>query len=97
MLAELGTKAAPEMGGYLQDLYAKIEKADNEPTLFLRNYLPSNMTLTPKTAVACAETLYRNLMQMHIDNGRKTYSTAAYYCALLGEIAVYDGRVAEFN
>ncbi|MFQ5435269.1 MAG: hypothetical protein ACE5FD_10380, partial [Anaerolineae bacterium] len=50
-----------------------------------------------ETAVARAETLYRNLMQLHIDNGRKTYATAAYYCALLGEIAMYDGRQAEFK
>ena len=36
-------------------------------------------------------------MQLHIDNGRKTYATAAYYCALPGEIAAFDGRQAEFN
>jgi hypothetical protein len=36
-------------------------------------------------------------MQMQIDNGRKTYATAAYYCALLGEIAAYEGREAEFK
>jgi hypothetical protein len=35
-------------------------------------------------------------MQAHIDNGRKTYATAAYYCALLGEIAAYEGRLPVF-
>ncbi|MCP4356661.1 MAG: hypothetical protein GY796_01425, partial [Chloroflexi bacterium] len=68
-----------------------------EPTLFLRDYLPLNPTLNRETAVTRAETLYRNLMQLHIDNGRKTYATAAYYCAILGEIADYDGREAEFK
>lgn len=29
----------------------------------------------------------------HIDNGRKTYATAAS-CALLGEIDLYEGRLA---
>ena len=65
--------------------------------LFLRNYLPPALAIDRKTAVAHAENLYRNVMQLHIDNGRKTYATAAYYCALLGEIAAYDGRVAEFR
>ena len=38
-----------------------------------------------------------DLVQAHIDNGRKTYATAAYYCALLSEIAAYDGRINEFK
>jgi len=37
------------------------------------------------------------LMQAHIDNGRKTYATGAYYCALLGEIALYEGRLVAFR
>jgi hypothetical protein len=36
-------------------------------------------------------------MQTHIDNGRKTYATGAYYCAVLGEIAVHEGRSATFR
>ncbi len=36
-------------------------------------------------------------MQAHIDNGRKTYATGAYYCALLGEIAFHEGRLAAFK
>ncbi|MCP4419877.1 MAG: hypothetical protein GY805_24965 [Chloroflexi bacterium] len=97
LLIGLGKKAAPEMGRYLQDLYAKTDAADEEPTLFLRDYLPSQSATSRETAVSRAETLYRNLMQLHIDNGRKTYATAAYYCALLGEIADYDSRKAEFK
>ena len=36
-------------------------------------------------------------MQAHIDNGRKTYATGAYYCALLGEIALLEGRLVAFR
>jgi tetratricopeptide (TPR) repeat protein len=97
LLAGFGPTATPDMGTYLQDLYAKVKQADKEPTLFLRDHLPPMLVLDRKTAVAHAETLYRNVMQLHIDNGRKTYATAAYYCALLGEIAAYDGRAAEFK
>lgn len=97
LLAGFGPGATPEMGPYLHDLYAKVGQADKEATLFLRVHLPPTPALDRKTAVAHAENLYRNLMQMHIDNGRKTYATAAYYCALLGEIARYDGRGAEFK
>ncbi len=97
LLMGLGPKAVPEMGRFLQDLYAKTDAAGKEPTLFLRDYLPAHSAMSRETAVARAETLYRDLMQLHIDNGRKTYATAAYYCALLGEIAVYDGRQAEFK
>ncbi|NHZ71633.1 MAG: hypothetical protein GWP17_00900 [Aquificales bacterium] len=97
LLVGLGRGSAPEMGNYLQDLYAKVKLAGKEPTLFLRDYLPPNSTLNRETAVVRAETLYQNLMQLHIDNGRKTYATAAYYCALLGEIAAYNGREAEFK
>lgn len=41
--------------------------------------------------------LYQSIMRIHLDNGRKTYSTAAYYCTLLGEITAYDGRATEFK
>lgn len=97
LLAGFGPEAAPGMGPYLQDLYAKVEKAAEGPTLFLRDFLPAKPAIERKTAVSRAEKLYRNLMQLHIDNGRKTYAVAAYYCALLGEIAAYDGREAEFS
>ncbi len=97
LLAGFGPQAAPEMGAYLQDLYAKVARADNDATLFLRDHLPPTPAVDRATAVARAEDLYRSLMQLHIDNGCKTYATAAYYCALLGEIAAYDGREAEFR
>ncbi len=97
LLAGFGPKATPEMGSYLHDLYVKVEQADKDATQFLREQLLATPALDAKTVVAHAENLYRNIMQMHIDNGRKTYATAAYYCALLGEIARYDGRGDEFK
>lgn len=97
LLAGFGPTATLDMGAYLQDLYAKVEQVGKEPTLFLRDHLSLAPALDRKTAVSHAENLYRDVMQLHIDNGRKTYATAAYYCALLGEIAVYDGREAEFK
>jgi hypothetical protein len=97
LLAAFGPEAKPEMGPYLQEMYAKTVESDKEPVRFLRNFLPAEPKLSRSTALARAEDLYRRIMQLHIDNGRKTYATAAYYCALLGEIAAYDGRQAEFN
>ena len=97
LLAGLGSKVMPNMGTLLQDLYTKIELAEEDATLFLRDHLPTQTAIDRKTAVARAENLYRHIMQLHIDNGRKTYSTAAYYCALLENIASYDGRATEFK
>jgi hypothetical protein len=97
LLAGFGQDPQPYMGPYLQDLYSKIEQSDHGAILFLRLHLPATPDLARKTAVSHAETLYRNVMQIHINNGRRTYATAAYYCALLGEIATYDGRKAEFE
>lgn len=97
LLAAFGLEARPEMGPYLQEMYAKTAESDKEPVRFLRDYLPAEPNLSRTTALARAEDLYRRIMQLHIDNGRKTYATAAYYCALLSEIAAFDGRQAEFN
>ncbi len=99
LLAALGPEARPEMGPYLQEMYTKTaeSESDKEPVRFLRDYLAAEPNLARTTALARAEDLYRRIMQLHIDNGRKTYATAAYYCALLGEIAAFDGRQAEFN
>lgn len=97
LLAALGATAAPNMGPYLQDLYAKLYEGDHEAVWFLRSYLPAAPAENRRTILARAEELYRNLMQTHIDNGRKTYAVAAYYCALLAEIAAFDGRSAEFE
>lgn len=97
LLVGLGYQARPEMGENLQQLYAKVQEGSNEATLLLRDYMPEEPMVERQTAVARAEQLYQQIMQIHIDNGRKTYSTAAYYCALLQEIAVFDGRAAEFE
>jgi len=59
--------------------------------------LPANASFPRKLAIQRAETLYRRIMQMHINNGRKTYAVAAYYCALLADIAKHEGRRGEFN
>ena len=96
LLAALGPQADPRMGPNLQDLYAKIEKGEKEPARFLRDAYPLPAGLSRQTALDRAEGIYRRLMQAHIDNGRKTYATAAYYCALLGEIAACEGRLAAF-
>ncbi len=97
LLAALGPQPDDRMGSNLKDLYTKVEQGEKEPLRFLRTTLPS--TLAPEHAMAIqrAEAIYRRLMQSHIDNGRKTYATAAYYCALLGEIAKQEGRLADFR
>lgn len=64
---------------------------------FLRDALPHTPTVSRTTALERSEAIYRRLMQAHNDNGRKTYATGAYYCALLGEIAFHEGRLAAFR
>lgn len=93
----LGKEMSPKMGHYLQDLYRKVLIGNKEAVRFLRDHLPSDAPFPRQKAIQHAEALYRRIMQMHIDNGRKTYAVAAYYCALLGEIAKYEARSAEFN
>jgi hypothetical protein len=58
--------------------------------------LPQVPTISPTIALERAESIYRRLMQTHIDNGRRTYAVGAYYCAILGEIAFHEGRLAAF-
>jgi tetratricopeptide (TPR) repeat protein len=96
LLVGLGPKATSKMGRRLREIYAKIDEADKEPVRFLRERRPVSQELPRATAIARAETLYRQLMQMHINNGRKTYATAAYYCGLLGEIAAHEDRLPAF-
>lgn len=96
LLAALGPQPDPRMGPNLQDLYTKIEKGEKEPTRFLRDAHPLPAGLSRQTALSRTEQIYRRLMQAHIDNGRKTYATAAYYCALLGEIAAHEGHLPAF-
>lgn len=97
LLAALGPLPDERMGSNLRDLYAKIEQEEKESARFLRKTLPQMAAPPHLVALERCETIYRRLMQAHIDNGRKTYDTAAYYCALLGEIAHYEGRLAVFK
>ena len=97
LLAALGRSPDERMGSNLRDLYAKIEQADKEPLRFLRDALPQAPAVSRAAALERSEAIYRRLMQAHIDNGRKTYGTGAYYCALLGEIAFHEGRLAAFK
>ncbi|MGB0384894.1 MAG: hypothetical protein ACPGWR_08740 [Ardenticatenaceae bacterium] len=99
----LGKEITPKMGHYLQDLYRKVQEGNKEAVRFLRDHLPSDASFggtqayPRELAIQRAETLYRRIMQMHIDNGRKTYAVAAYYCALLAEIAKHEGKGSEFK
>jgi hypothetical protein len=81
----------------LRDLYAKVKQGKKEPQRFLRDALPQTPAISRANALERSEAIYRRLMQAHIDNGRKTYATSAYYCALLGEIALHEGRLAAFR
>jgi hypothetical protein len=97
LLAALGPSPDERMGSNLRDLYTKVEQGDKEPQRFLRDALPQAPAVSRAAVLERSETIYRRLMQAHIDNGRKTYATAAYYCALLGEIDLYEGRLAVFR
>ena len=88
LLAAFGSEPDECMGSNLRDLYAKVAQGDNEPLRFLREMVPHPPGVPRSTAIQRAQSIYQGLMQTHIDNGRKTYATAAYYCALLGEIFV---------
>jgi hypothetical protein len=74
--------------GPIQDEYAR----------FLRDHLPMPDLTSPQRALHTrrAERLYRNILETHIMAGSKRYEIAAYYCALLAEIAVYAEHVEEF-
>ena len=97
LLAALGPAANERMGSNLRDLYSKVEQGEKEPLRFLRDTLPQMSAPQRSIALERTETIYRRLMQAHLDNGRKTYATGAYYCALLAEIAVHEGRLAAFR
>jgi len=97
LLASLGPAPDERMGSNLRDLYSKVEQGEKETLRFLRDTLPHMLAPQHSVAIERAETIYRRLMQAHIDNGRKTYGTGAYYCALLGEIAYHEGRLAAFR
>jgi len=97
LLAAFGPAPDERMESNLRDLYDKVEQGENEPLRFLRDALPQAPAISRNTAIERVESSYRRLMQTHIDNGRKTYATGAYYCALLGEIALHEGRLAAFR
>jgi hypothetical protein len=97
LLAALGPTPDERMGSNLRDFYAKIERGETEPLRFLRDALPHTPAVSRTTELERSEAIYRRLMQVHIDNGRKTYAAGAYYCALLGEIAFHEGRLAAFR
>ena len=97
LMAALGPEPDERMGSNLCDLYAKVKQGEKEPQRFLRDALPQSPAVLRAVALERAEAIYRRLMQAHIDNGRKTYATGAYYCALLGEIALHEGRLAAFR
>jgi tetratricopeptide (TPR) repeat protein len=97
LLAALGPEPDERMGSNLRDLYANVKQGKKEPQRFLRDTLPQTSAISRANALERSEAIYRRLMQAHIDNGRKTYATSAYYCALLGEIALHEGRLAAFR
>ena len=97
LLVVLGPEPDESMGSNLRELYSKVEQGEKETQRFLHDTLPKMLAPQRSVAIERAETIYYRLMQAHIDNGRKTYGTGAYYCALLGEIAYYEGRLAAFR
>jgi hypothetical protein len=97
LLVVLGPEPDESMGSNLRELYSKVEQGERETQRFLHDTLPKMLAPQRSVAIQRAETIYYRLMQAHIDNGRKTYGTGAYYCALLGEIAYHEGRLAAFR
>ncbi len=97
LLAAFGPSPNERMESNLRDLYARVEQGEKEPLRFLRDALPQTPAVSRDTAIERVEGIYCRLMQAHIDNGRKTYATGAYYCAMLGEIALHEGRLAAFR
>ena len=97
LLAAFGPSPDERMESNLRDLYTTVERGEKEPLRFLRDALPQTPAVSRDTAIERVESSYRRLMQTHIDNGRKTYATGAYYCAVLGEIALHEGRSAAFR
>jgi tetratricopeptide (TPR) repeat protein len=97
LLAAFGPSPDDRMESNLRDLYDKIERGEKEPYRFLRDALPRSPKISQDIAVERAEGIYHRLMQAHIDHGRGTYGTGAYYCAMLGEIALHEGRLARYR
>ena len=90
----------PVRGEYLAKVRTDLDDSVvyNEYARFLRDHLPMP-DLTPAQRalhIQRAEHLYRNILETHVAAGSKRYKTAAYYCALLAEIAVHAEHVDEF-
>ena len=96
LIAALGPLPDERMGTNLHDLYTKVEHGEKNSAQFLQQVRSLPPDLHRLDAIDRVEVLYQRLMLAHIDNGRKTYATAAYYCALIGEIAAYENRLPAF-
>lgn len=86
-------------GEYLPKIRTDLDSSlANEYARFLRDDLPMpGLTLTQRAEyIRRAEHLYGAILETHIAAGSKRYKTAAYYCALLAEIAVHAEHVDEF-
>jgi len=97
LLAAFGPSPDERMESNLRDLYSRVKQGEKEHLRFLRDALPRSPALSREAAIERVDGIYRRLMQAHIDNGRKTYATGAYYCAMLGEIALHEDRLAAFR
>jgi hypothetical protein len=90
----------PVDGDYLPQVRTDLDSkaAYNEYARFLRDHLHKPDLTPPQRAlyIQRAEHLYRAILETHVAAGSKRYDTAAYYCALLAEIAVHAGHVDEF-
>jgi tetratricopeptide (TPR) repeat protein len=89
----------PVSGEYLAKIRTDLDDSVyNEYARFLRDHLPMPDLTPPQRAlhIQRAEHLYRNILETHIAAGSKRYETAAYYCALLAEIAVHAEHIDEF-
>ena len=90
----------PVEGEYLPKVKSDLDsRIINEYARFLRDYLPMPDLDAAQRAdyVHRGERLYVAILETHIAAGSKRYDTAAYYCALLAEIAVHMGYVETFE
>ncbi len=86
-------------GEYLPRIKTDLDSSIvNEYARFLRDHLPMPDLAPAQRAdyVRRAEHLYAAILETHIAAGSKRYKVAAYYCALLAEIAVHAEHVDEF-
>ena len=87
-------------GEYLPKIKTDLDSSTtNEYARFLRDHLPMpDLTPTQRADyIRRAEHLYVAILETHIAAGSKRYKTAAYYCALLAEIAVHAGHAETFE